>query len=231
MAEKYLTEENLSNKTAAWLRDFARKQLPLRKEKSALLVVDMQEFFLNPKSHAHVPVAGIVLSKALKLVRCFLAHKRPVFVTRHVIKRGEEGMFGRWWKDTLYPEHPLIDLAPEIKRHAEKGDVVVVEKNRYSAFYNTPLEKMLRDRQVGDVVVTGVVTHLCCESTARDAFMRDFSVFIPVDGVGDWTENFHTSSLRNMGHGFATLTTTEKICREIKRQGAAAGNENRKYPC
>jgi nicotinamidase-related amidase len=102
--------------------------------------------------------------------------------------------------------HP--DLAP---RPGEK----VVLKHRYSAFYNTDLETVLRCMRVEDLVITGLMTNLCCESTARDAYFRDHRVFFPADGNGSVDEELHVASLRNLAFGFAYVTTVDEIAARV----------------
>jgi len=63
-------------------------------------------------------------------------------------------------------------------------------------------------------VVCGVMTHLCCETTAREAFVRGFEVFFPVDGTASYNQKFHEASLQNLAHGFAILTTVEQLLQE-----------------
>ena len=103
------------------------------------------------------------------------------------------------------PESEIIDeLSPM------DGDPVI-KKHRYSAFYNTDLETILRCTGVKDLVITGVMTNLCCETSARDAFIRDFRVFFPADGNGSATEEMHIATLMNLSWGFAYVCTTEEL--------------------
>jgi bifunctional isochorismate lyase/aryl carrier protein len=55
------------------------------------------------------------------------------------------------------------------------------------------------------------MTHLCCETTARAAFTRGFQVFFPIDGSATYTREFHLATLRNLGHGFASLVTVQSL--------------------
>jgi nicotinamidase-related amidase len=87
----------------------------------------------------------------------------------------------------------------------------VVFKHRYSAFYNTDLETVLRCMKVEDIVVSGIMTNMCCESTARDAYYRDYRVFFPADGTGSISEEMHLASLLNLAFGFAYVTTGDAI--------------------
>ncbi|MCL0073039.1 isochorismatase family protein, partial [Dehalococcoidia bacterium] len=88
---------------------------------------------------------------------------------------------------------------------------VVIEKSQYDAFYETPLDEMLREKGVTQIVICGVMSHLCCETTARSAFVRGFEVFFTVDGTATYTEAFHRATLLNLAHGFAVPVLTHEI--------------------
>jgi nicotinamidase-related amidase len=91
----------------------------------------------------------------------------------------------------------------------------VILKHRYSAFYNTDLETILRCLKIEDLVISGIMTNMCCESTARDAYYRDYRVFFPADGTGSINEEMHMASLLNLSFGFANITTADSILREL----------------
>ena len=87
----------------------------------------------------------------------------------------------------------------------------VIKKRRYSAFYQTDLELILRGLKTTNLIITGVMSNLCCETTARDAFMRDFRVFFIADGNCSATEEMHLSTLKNLAFGFAHVLTAEDM--------------------
>jgi nicotinamidase-related amidase len=91
----------------------------------------------------------------------------------------------------------------------------VVLKHRYSAFYNTDLETVLRCQKVEDIVISGIMTNMCCESTARDAYYRDYRVFFPADATGSITEEMHVGSLLNLAFGFAFVTTSGALLQAL----------------
>jgi nicotinamidase-related amidase len=62
-------------------------------------------------------------------------------------------------------------------------------------------------------VVSGLMTNMCCESTARDAYYRDYRVFFPADGTGSISEEMHLASLLSLAFGFAYVTTGDAIAR------------------
>jgi len=104
-------------------------------------------------------------------------------------------------------DNPLMEI---IKVLNDKR-VLVLEKSQYDAFYHTDLYTLLSTKGIKQVVITGVITHLCCETTARSAFMRGFDVFFVVDGTATLNREFHLASLRNLSHGFAVLVLTRDV--------------------
>ena len=68
-----------------------------------------------------------------------------------------------------------------------------------------------RGQQVTDVVITGVMTHLCCETTARSAFVRGYRVWFPVDGTATFNLDFHLGTLRALAHGFASIPLVRDV--------------------
>jgi nicotinamidase-related amidase len=120
---------------------------------------------------------------------------------------------GWWWEGRCLEGSEAGEIHPELRPlPGEK----VVTKHRYSAFYNTDLETVLRCLKIEDLVVSGVMTNLCCESTARDAYFRDYRVFIPADGTGTITEEMHLASLLNLAFGFAFVTTGDRLIAQVK---------------
>ena len=213
-----MDEGGLGEKTATWLKalDAYRsgtrsRRHPVRTEHSALLVIDMQRYFLDEDSHAFLDDSEEVVGNVRALADHFREHGLPVIFTRHALRDDEDpGIMGTWWGDTLREGDPLSQIVDELAPLA--GDEVV-RKTKYSAFIGTGLEQKLRTMGVERLFVTGVMTHLCCESTAREAFMRDFEVFFVVDGTSSGDDDLHLSSLRCLTDGFVIPVTTEEVLR------------------
>lgn len=208
----------LEEKTREWkalvspyLSDRRVSATRLSRSASSLLVTDMQRYFLEKESHAFIPSAGVIIDNIKTLISMFRGAGRPVLFTRHALAVGEDpGAMGRWWGDLLLDENPLSAIAEGLA--PDKNDAVL-RKNQYSAFVGTDLEDILRNSRTSQLVVTGVQTHLCCESTVRDAFMRGFDVFIVMDATAAKTEELHVASLKTLAHGFAVPVTTEEVVR------------------
>lgn len=88
---------------------------------------------------------------------------------------------------------------------------VVVTKHRFSAFEGTDLDLVLRTHGIRTLVVTGVVTHVCVESTVREAFFRDYSPVVLDDAVAGWQPEWHRTSLEVMDWGFAEVVPSSRL--------------------
>jgi bifunctional isochorismate lyase/aryl carrier protein len=182
---------------------------PFLVEGSCLMVIDMQRFFMDPRSHASFPGAEGICDNVLSILGAFRSRGLPVVFTKHALLSDEcPGMMGEWWGDVLRAEDPLSAIDDRLRPLVGEK---VVRKTRYSAFMGTELEAVLEGLNATRLVITGVQTHLCCESTAREAFMRDYEVFFVVDATAANDADLHLGSLRALATGFATLSTTEEM--------------------
>ena len=101
----------------------------------------------------------------------------------------------------------------------EDGDLVV-EKHRHSAFIGTGLDPMLRDRGIRTVVMAGVQTHVCIESSLRDASARGYYVVVPGDLVGSFDRDLHDKTLRCVEMHFGDVVDSVDLI-EMWRVGEA----------
>lgn len=180
--------------------------------KAALLVLDMQKYFLDVSSHAYIPSAPAIVSRINKLVAAFVRAGCPVIVTRHVNTLEDAGMMAKWWRDMIKPEIAYSHLLKTFST----PNLIPIIKTQYDAFLKTTLKKTLRQHSVNQVVITGVMTHLCCETTARSAFMRGFEVFFTVDGTATYNEDLHRASLLTLSHGFAVPVLIEELLADME---------------
>jgi nicotinamidase-related amidase len=182
----------------------------------ALIVVDMQNGFCHPDGS--LPKLGASLAggdAAVANAAIAVARAReaavPVIFTRHVYRPGfyDEGP----WLTGRSPELASVgglltgswdgDVVDELGR---RPDDLVVDKVRLDAFQWTSLEPLLRGLGVTDLVVCGVVTNFCVETTVRSAIMRDFPVTLLEDCCAAQTERLHEIGIEVMRDcGFATV--------------------------
>jgi biuret amidohydrolase len=213
----YISDENLNYKTVVWLSKINpyNRELVLNNKNVALLIVDMQNFFLDENSPTYIEAGNIIKQNVKRLLDKFREKGLPVIYTCHIHHPdGMDAGIMSWWWDGMCiegsKESNVTDYLQPLKN--EK----IIYKHRYSAFYNTDLETILRCLRIEDIVITGVMTNMCCESTTRDAYYRDYRVFFVADATGADTEEMHEASLLNLAYGFASIKTTDDLINALK---------------
>jgi isochorismate hydrolase len=182
------------------------------KDNSALIVLDMQDYFINYNSLAYIPASPAIIQNINDLIFSFSRRNLPVFFTKHTNNKKNNGLMSAWWKRIIAPEDPLSAINHQIVR---PDDSVVIEKHQYDTFEGTKLESMLKAKVVNNLVITGVMTNLCCETTARSAFMKGISSIMVVDATAAHNYEFHRASCINLAFGFSILKMTEDIIGEL----------------
>lgn len=168
---------------------------------AVLLVIDVQGHFAS--------LAAPIMPAIASTVALCRAAGVPVVYTRHVDPVPRLPPLGEWWPgDRIDAGTPAAELLPGAGR--AQGDLVV-EKGTYSAFVGTGLEATLRRMGAGEVIVAGVMTNLCCETTARDAFVRGFRVFFSADATATASQDLQDATLANMAYGFAYLVDCKRL--------------------
>ena len=201
-------------------REFVYDNLDPRR--TALVVVDMQNAFMLPGvAHMLCPTAREIVPNINRLAQALR----------------ETGGAVVWIKTTYTPEtlkdwstyYELSRPEQAAKRaqartagseghelwaqlDAQDGDLTV-EKNRFSAFIqgSSNLAEVLRERGIDTVLITGTVTGVCCESTARDAMMCNFKTIMVTDGNAALTDADHNASLANFYLSFGDVMSTDKV--------------------
>ena len=106
-------------------------------------------------------------------------------------------------------------------------DDIILPKHRYSAFIGTPLDSILRANAIRTLILTGVATNVCVESTARDGFMMDYHIVVASDLTAGVSEEVKRMSLYNIGTFFGEVVESERIIstwkRDFKPKGVQAG--------
>ena len=211
----YYRGEKDAKKIRAWqkkLQEVCKRSNAFHLRQAALLVVDMQHYFLDEDSHAFVPSGPAILPNVSRLVQWVRSAGRPVVFTYFAVKEGEEDPIGRWWGRTVFEGTPESGIVRELQ--PIEGELVL-RKSSYSSFHETVLEEFLKSRDTRSLVVTGVLTNLCCETAAREAFSCGFDVFVPPDATAAFNEEMHIASLLNLSCGFAAPLTTDELLHSV----------------
>ncbi len=183
---------------------------------SALAVIDMQRYFLEEEADAYLGAPASLMRNVIGLTDAFRRAGRPVVFTRHAHRRGSDaGQMGRWWDGRLPWEgerqSELVDgIAP-------RDGELLITKERYSAFEGTGLEAWLRERGVQTLVLCGVMTNLCVETSARHAFMKEIQPVVVEDACASSSRKLHRASIANLEYGFAYIEKTSSLTELLRR--------------
>jgi nicotinamidase-related amidase len=175
--------------------------------RTALLVVDMQNYFMKTGLNGEVAAARDIVP-AINRAAQGLRARGGVVVWIQTDATGADRDWTFLHEDVMGPRRSarrLTELSAGAEGYAlwptldtKPGDLRIV-KRRYSAFIqgSSPLEAELRARNIDTVLVTGTATNVCCESTARDAMMLNFKTVMLADGLAASTQALHAGSLTN----------------------------------
>lgn len=176
--------------------------------KSALLVLDMQRYFLDESSQAFIPAAQAILPRIKTVLRCFEQMNRPIWFTRHGNDGEDAANMASWWGRLLKRQGPYWPICDELLSRSNKHGLL--DKTQYDAFYGTDLLPQLRLEGVDTLHLCGVMTHLCCETTARSAFVQGFAVIMVGDATATYNYDLHLGSLRGLAQGVARISWSKE---------------------
>ena len=179
--------------------------------KLAVIVVDMQGRFEGMSRDMNI------IGNVVSVIGTCHAKSIPVFITQHNDPDPPSSVLCKWWGD-----RPIIygtndwKLIKEIEEASDPNvDTFIRDKTTYDSFYGTSLKKSLLDLGVDTVVVCGAMTNLCCETTARSAFVNNFNVVFLRDGNATTTQEYHDASIKNLEFGFAKIKTTQEFIESL----------------
>jgi len=193
--------------------------------KTVLLVIDMQNDFVNEGRVMEVPMAREFLPNMKRILETCRKNEIPVIYTTHVLYDDLEISP----LETAY--NPVLkkagmragtDGVKVVEELAPLPNEVVIPKHRYDGFHNTPLETVINNsrgmNEVDTVIIIGTVTNVCCESTARSAFMRDYKVVFVSDANGGLDEASHQATLSIIEKVFGRVMSTDELIQNIERE-------------
>ena len=195
--------------------------MELSRDRTALIVVDMQNSFCADEGGCGKPGLPIqnlqsAIEPCVRLVAAARAANIPVIYTRYLYRPdyADGGTMIKYMLSELKDVKALqagtwdVGVIPEL---APRDDDFIVDKNRPSSFYATNLETILNGLEADSLVVCGVTTNCCVESTVRDASQRDYKTFVVQDAVAELDDERHQVALRSMDMLFADLKTVNDV--------------------
>ena len=216
----YVKPRNLDAHAAAWLEEIRasvpeRPELVLDPSRCALLVIDMNRYFAHHKGRCFLPATEAIVPRVKSVLEAWRVRGGAVAFTRHGHQGPHDlGVMGKFWGDYIRADEPdaeiLEQLAPAVGEQ-------VFPKTTYDAFVGTGLEQHLRDRGIEQVLVTGVLTHMCCETTARSAFCHGFEVYVVADATATSSEERHLGSLMAMADSVAVVLSADEVIERCRQ--------------
>jgi nicotinamidase-related amidase len=194
----------------------------------ALLIVDMQNDFVRRGAPLEVPEARATLPAHRRLIAAARRRGLPVVYTKF-LSHQEDHLLWEWspqcrpptkccWKghhryyEDVGRELECTDVVEEI--YPEPGDAII-EKYGYGAFHATLLAPLLRDRGVRSLLVTGTVTQICVEETAREAFHHGFRTTLVADAVSSYAPDLHAATLKNFAMKFGWVEDSGTLIQRL----------------
>jgi nicotinamidase-related amidase len=201
----------------------------LRRDSAALIVVDMQNDFVRVGAPLEVPDARETIDVHLELLGWFRARSRPVVFTRFIAGPSPTLVWN--WSPELAP--PVFSCWPGFMRaygdiEGERDCVAVidelspmsgeaqVDKYGYNAFHRTRLTDVLTAHGVDTVLITGTVTQICVEDTARGAFHEGFKTVVVSDAVSSYAPELQRASLQTLSMKYGRVMTAREALRELE---------------
>jgi nicotinamidase-related amidase len=198
---------------------------PVTVNNTALIVVDMQNIWVHPRGARYLPMSEDIVPRIQELLRFCRSRGVPV-IYLHTTKRrdlADAGIFADIKPQTHdaddewsnFEGSPGAEIYEPVK--PAQADIVV-KKFRYSGFYGTQLENLLRALGRDTIAVTGVATNVCCDSTARDGAMRDFKVLFLSDCNASFSQEEQDATLKNFDKHFGVVMDSQTLVAKLREK-------------
>jgi len=191
-------------------------------EKCALLVIDMQDEFVKPHwSPDWVPEATRQVPRIKKLIdHCRRLNIPVIFTvyskTHNYMDRPKTGKFMPGRYSELDIDFSLFFTEGRVWYELEpRKDEIVIKKSSYGAFYDTPLETILKNLEKDTVLICGTLTNYCCGATARQAYERSFNVVFGSDVTSTDDPEMQEPELKMLRKGFARVLSLDEMIKVL----------------
>lgn len=199
-------------------------QIVLDKARAAVLVVDMLNEFCKPGGAMVLPGAeklypaqkallAAARANGVPVIWIIDSHREALRRDREWLKRAPHCVEGSWGAEVI------ADLDPQ-------KNEMRVHKHRYSGFFQTDLDLVLKDHKCDQLIIFGVVTNICVRSTVHDAFFNGYTVIVPEDCCAATGAREQESSLYDIATHFGIVTDSKSVIAAITG-GAPLNNQNR----
>jgi ureidoacrylate peracid hydrolase len=190
--------------------------------RTAHIIVDLQNGFMEPGATVELPVAREIVPNVNRICEAVRAAGGINVFVRYLIDDETQVSWSSWFRDFASPQRreAMIEtfgkdchgFALWLGLDVQKTDLIV-DKTRFGAFVpgSSKLHDILQARGIDTLIITGTATNVCCESTARDAMQMNYKVIFVADGNAAMTDAEHNATLNNMVTLFADVMTTKEV--------------------
>ena len=188
------------------------------RERAALLVIDMQNAFLEEGSMLEVAAGRQIVAKLNLLISECRQLGVPVIWVQLDSSEPYGGLLLEKYPAlrehrVLFKDDPSFALYRELPG-PESHEYRIV-KHKYDAFHDTDLDTLLRSLGLDTLIITGVTTNCCCESTARSAFERNYRVAFTSDATAAFEERLHLATLGSIRELFGRVLLVDELIEEL----------------
>lgn len=176
----------------------------LNHKNAALLVIEMQEIFRSTMGL----ISEKQISNVKKLIQFANQNNMEIIYVRHNDSSNSSEHMIKWWGGDKIEYN---SNGWQIIKELDASSNPIIDKSQYSAFFDTNLDEILKSKKITDVIISGLMTNCCCETAARDAFMRGYNVFFINDATATINQELHLSAIRNLAFGFANIINTADL--------------------
>lgn len=195
-------------------------QKPTPLGRAAILVIDMQHDFIDEDAPISCPGGRHLIPQLRKLLDYARNARIPIIYTQEA-HRSTKVDFGREldYGETLHCLEGSrgVQIIPELAPQA--SDHVLV-KRRYSGFFATDLDLLLKGLRASTLVITGVATDVCVRATAQDAMQHDYRVLVPRECVAGTRLDRHEAALENIAYVFGKVQSLPEVLQMLHAMGS-----------
>lgn len=185
-------------------------------EKTALIVVDMVKDFTDPEGLVYYPMNRKILPVIAETVNhCHEAGVLVIYM-QHCYRKGKYDRNLETMRKNCIEGSGGELLDPMLPVDEERD--YIIKKRRYSAFYGTDLDLVLREHRIEHVAVAGTKTNCCIRATVQDAYFHDYRVIVLRDCVGTNSQEINDMHLEDMDKYFGTVMTSEEFLDKLKKE-------------
>lgn len=203
--------------------------------RTAHLIIDMQNGFLEPGAPIEVPMARAVVPSINRISQAINQTGGVNAFIRFIHDPQEKRPWRSWYQSLLTPhvsaerrlaflrDAPSAEIWHELDRQPQDW---VIDKTRFSAFTagTCDLDDRLQERNIETVIITGTLSNCCSEATARDAHQLGYNVIFVTDGNAALSDEEHNATLNNLYVNFADLADTDTLVQMIQTNGQKANS-------